>query len=127
RIAALNPGVKLPALKITPVSANASGDTSVFTQYLSKISSAWRAKVGTGDTVSFPTGVSSNGNAGVTALLQSTNGAIGYVGAAYLIAHKLPAAAIQNAAGNYEYPNLANIVAAGATVKRVPANGALPI
>ena len=127
RITSLNPGVKLPALKITPVSANASGDTSVFTQDPSKISAAWRSKVGTGDTVSFPIGVTSNGNAGVTALLQSTNGAIGYVGAAYLIAHKLPAAAIQNAAGNYEYPNLANIVAAGATVKRVPANGALPI
>jgi phosphate transport system substrate-binding protein len=127
RITALNPGVKLPALKITPLSANASGDTYVFTQYLSRVSAAWRTKVGTGDTVSFPAGLSTNGNAGVTALLQATNGAIGYVGAAYLITHRLPAAAIQNAAGNYEYPNLANITAAAARVKSVPANGALPI
>ena len=43
----------------------------------------------------------------MTTLLQSTNGAIGYVGAPYLIADKLPAAAIQNAAGDYAYPNLA--------------------
>jgi len=127
RITTLNAGVKLPALKITPIYTNASGDTSVFTQYLSKVSSAWRTQVGAGDTVSFPIGLMSNGNAGMTALLQSTNGAIGYVGVSYLIAHKLPAAAIQNAAGNYIYPNLGNIVAAGAIVKRVPPNGALPI
>jgi phosphate ABC transporter phosphate-binding protein len=124
RITALNPGVLPPALRITPLSANASGDTYVFTQYLSRVSAAWRAKVVTGDTVSFPAGLSTNGNAGVTALLQSTNGAIGYVGAAYLITHRLPAAAIQNAAGNYEYPNLANITAAAARVRSVPANGA---
>jgi phosphate transport system substrate-binding protein len=127
RITSLNPGVKLPALKITPLYTNASGDTSVFTQYLSKVNATWRTRVGSGDTVSFPIGVASNGNAGMTTLLQSTDGAIGYVGAAYLITHKLPAAAIQNAAGAFEYPNLGNIVAAGATVKRVPATGALPI
>jgi phosphate transport system substrate-binding protein len=127
RITALNPGVKLPALKITPLSANASGDTYVFTQYLSRVSSAWRTKVGTGDSVSFPAGLSTNGNAGITALLQSTDGAIGYVGAAYLITHQLPAAALQNAAGHYEYPNLGNITAAASTVTTVPANGALPI
>jgi phosphate transport system substrate-binding protein len=127
RITALNPGVHLPALKITPITSNASGDTYVFTQYLSRVSSAWRTKVGTGDTVSVPVGLTTNGNAGVTALLQSTNGAIGYVGASYLITHRLPAAAIQNAAGKYEYPNLPNITAAAATVKSVPANGALPI
>jgi phosphate transport system substrate-binding protein len=127
RITALNPGVKLPALKITPIYTNASGDTYVFTQYLSRVSRAWRTQVGTGETVSFPAGLTSNGNAGVTAALESTNGAIGYVGAAYLISHKLPAAAIQNAAGNYEYPNLGNIAAAAATVTKVPANGALPI
>ena len=126
-IASLNPGVKLPSLKITPLYASASGDTSVFTRYLSKVSSSWRTKVGSGDTVNFPVGLTSNGNSGMTALLQNTNGAIGYVGVAYLITHKLPAAAIQNAAGDYEYPNLGNIVAAGATVKKVPANGALPI
>ena len=127
RITALNPGLHLPALKITPVSSNASGDTYVFTQYLSRVSATWKSKVGTGDTVSVPAGLSTNGNAGVTALLQSTNGSIGYVGAAYLITHRLPAAAIANAAGNFEYPNLANITAAAATVKSVPANGALPI
>jgi len=119
--------VRLPALKITPIYTNASGDTAVFTQYLSKVNAAWRTKVGTGDTVNFPTGLASNGNSGMTTLLQSTNGAIGYVGVAYLITHKLPAAAIQNAAGDYEYPNLGNIIAAGDTVRKVPADGALPI
>ena len=45
----------------------------------------------------------------MTAVLESTNGSIAYIAASYLIAHSLPAAAIQNRAGKFEYPNLNNI------------------
>jgi phosphate transport system substrate-binding protein len=127
QIKALNPGASLPSLKITPVYANASGDTYDFTTYLSRVSSSWRSRIGAGNTVSFPTGISANGNAGLTALLESTNGAIAYVGASYLISHRLPAAAIQNAAGRYEYPNLTNIKSAASTVHSVPAGNAIQI
>jgi phosphate transport system substrate-binding protein len=121
RIKAINPALHLPALHITPIYATGSGDTYVFTNYLSAVSSTWKSHVGTGTTVSFPTGVQANGNAGVTATLESTNGSIAYVGTAYLIAHQLPAAGIQNAAGNYEYPNLSNIEAA-AKIKKLTKN-----
>ncbi|MHB8689665.1 MAG: phosphate ABC transporter substrate-binding protein PstS [Solirubrobacteraceae bacterium] len=127
RVKAVNPGVNLPALRITPVYQTGSGDTYVFTSYLSKADSAWRSKVGFGTTVSFPTGSPVQTSSGATRLLESTNGAIAYVSAAYLIAHGLPAAAIQNAAGKYEYPNLSNIKAAGATVKTVPAGNAVSV
>jgi phosphate transport system substrate-binding protein len=127
QIKRLNPRLNLPNLKITPIHSAGSGDTYVFTNYLSDVSSTWRSRVGSGMTVSFPTGDQGNGIAGVTSLLQSVDGGIAYVGASYLIAHRLPAAAIKNADGHYEYPNLTQIEAAAKIVKTVPSNNALSI
>src|SRR5581483_5080954 len=90
QLKALNPGVSLPNLRITPVYQPSSGDTYAFTSYLSKTDSGWRSKVGAGISVSFPTGVHDQGNTAAEQTLQSTSGAIAYVGAAYLIAHGLP-------------------------------------
>jgi phosphate transport system substrate-binding protein len=129
RIKSLNPGVNLPNLKITPVfRSDGSGDTYAFTDYLSRISSAWSSKVGPAATsVQFPAGVSGKGNSGVTADLEATNGSIAYIAVSYLIAHHLPAVAIKNAAGKYEYPNLSNIENAAGVVKHVPSDNALHI
>jgi phosphate transport system substrate-binding protein len=128
RIKALNKGVRLPNLKITPVfRSDGSGDTYAFTNYLSAVNGTWKHRVGFATSVSFPTGVGGSGNSGVTSVLESTNGSIAYVAVSYLIAHKLPAAAVKNAAGRYEYPNLANIENAARTVKRVPASNELHI
>jgi len=127
-IARVNKGVKLPNLKITPVfRSDGSGDTYAFTDYLSRISPTWRTRVGNSTTVSFPTGVGGKGNDGETAIVASTSGAISYISASYIIAHGLGAAALQNAAGRFVYPNLKNIIQAGSTVKRVPANNEMHI
>jgi phosphate transport system substrate-binding protein len=127
-IAKLNKGVKLPNLKITVVfRSDGSGDTYAFTDYLSRISSAWKSKVGNATSVSFPTGVGGKGNDGETAIVSTTNGAISYISASYIIAHRLGAAAVQNAAGNFEYPNLKNIVNAASSIKHVPANNEMHI
>ena len=124
----LNPGVRLPNLKITPIyRSDGSGDTYAFTNYLSDVSGTWRSKVNFATSVQFPTGVGQKGNSGVTAALQSTSGGIAYIAVSYLIAHKIPAVAIQNQAGKFEYPNLANIENAAQTVKQVPAGNALHI
>ena len=118
----------LPALKITPLfRSDGSGTTYAFTNYLSDISSTWRSKVGFATSVSFPTGVGGKGNAGVTAILESTNGSIAYAEVAYLVAHALPAAAIKNSAGRYEYPNLNNIESAARTIHHVPASNEMHI
>jgi phosphate transport system substrate-binding protein len=110
--------VSLPNLKITPAfRSDGSGDTYAFTDYLSRVSSQWRSQVGTSTQVSFPAGVGGKGNDGLTAIVNSTNGAISYISASYIIAHGLGAAAVQNRAGRYEYPNLANISAAAKGVK----------
>jgi phosphate transport system substrate-binding protein len=128
RIKSLNPGTRLPNLKITPVfRSDGSGDTYAFTNYLSEVSGAWAHSVGFATTVGFKAGVGGSGNSGVTSVLESTNGAIAYVAVSYLIAHKLPAASVKNAAGKFEYPNLVNIENAAQTVKHVPASNELHI
>lgn len=122
-IAKLNKGVKLPNLTITTVHrADGSGDTYAFTNYLAKVSPNWAKKVGFATTVSWPNGVAGEGNSGVTAVALKTDGSIAYIAASYIIAHALHAAQIENAAGNFEYPNLSNIEEAAQTIKKVPAN-----
>jgi phosphate transport system substrate-binding protein len=124
----LNKGTKLPNLKITPVfRSDGSGDTYAFTDLLTRVSPAWKRGVGFGTQVSFPTGVGGKGNDGVTAIVSSTNGSISYISAAYIIAHGLGAAALQNNAGRFVFPNLKNIQAAASAVKRVPGNNEMHI
>jgi phosphate transport system substrate-binding protein len=127
-IAKINPGVKLPNLGITPVyRSDGSGDTYAFTDWLSRVSAPFKSKIGNATSVSFPKGVGGKGNDGVTAVVGSTNGSIAYISAAYIIAHSLSVAALQNNAGKFVYPNLKNIQAAAKVVKRVPANNELHI
>jgi phosphate ABC transporter phosphate-binding protein len=128
-IAKLNPGESLPNLAITPVHrSDGSGDTYAFTHYLSKVDPAWAHTISYSTQVTFPGGVGAAKNSGVAAVISSTNGAIGYVSAAYLIEKKnVKGAAIQNAAGKFEYPNLKPIEAAAGTIKKVPANNEVSI
>ena len=129
QIKALNTGVKLPNLRIEVIfRSDGSGDTYAFTQYLTDISHTWAHKVGYGTGVTFPTGVGGKGNAGVTAILTNTNGGIAYIAASYLLSFGgLGAAQIENADGNFEYPNLKNISSAAASVHSIPAGNALSI
>jgi phosphate transport system substrate-binding protein len=128
KIKKLNPGTHLPGTPITPVyRSDGSGDTYAFTNYLSKVSKAWKNEHGFSTTVSWPAGVGGKGNVGVRSVVESTNGAIGYISASYIVAAGLRAAAVQNEAGNFEYPNLENIANAAEMVKSVPANNELHI
>lgn len=112
-ITALNPGAKLPDATIQVVSrSDGSGTTFNFTNYLSKISPAWKEKVGEGTSVQWPVGVGGKGNAGVAAYVQQINGAIGYVELAYALQNKMAYAQLQNAAGKFISPNLASFAAA---------------
>lgn len=127
-IAKLNPKVKMPDLKITPVfRSDGSGDTFAFTDYLSRISPAWKSKVGNATAVQFPAGVGGKGNDGVSGVVAKTPGAIGYISAAYLIPHHLRVAAVKNNSGYFATPGLRGIAAAAALVKSVPANNEMHI
>src|SRR5262249_40330444 len=69
----LNPGLNLPSTNITVVHrSDSSGDSYVFTDYLSKVSPTWKSKVGAATTVNWPTGIGGKGNAGIAADVSQT-------------------------------------------------------
>jgi phosphate transport system substrate-binding protein len=113
KIAADNPGVKLPKDPIVVVHrSEGSGTTAGFTTYLSAVSPDWKTKVGAGGSVSWPVGLGGKGNEGVTGQLKQAPGAIGYVELAYAQQNNLPVAKIKNQAGNYVTPSTASTTAA---------------
>ncbi|WP_261664499.1 phosphate ABC transporter substrate-binding protein PstS [Deinococcus sp. Marseille-Q6407] len=102
QITALNPGLRLPPLPITPVRrSDSSGTTYVFTDYLSSMNSAFKGRVGRGNAVKWPVGSAAKGNDGVAGAVKSTPGAIGYVELAYAKQNRLPFAQLKNKAGNW--------------------------
>ena len=117
RIAAVNPGVQLPAAPILPVHrSDGSGTTNIFTLYLAAVSSKWKDLAGAGTAVSWPSGVGGKGNDGVAGVIKQTPGAIGYVELAYAKQNQLPMAFVQNKAGKYVDPSAASVTAAMAGV-----------
>lgn len=122
RIAKDNPGVKLPNAPINIVyRADGSGTTAIFTDHLSAISPAWKSKVGSGKSVSWPAGQGAKGNEGVTAQIKQSPGSIGYLEYGYAKTNKIPVATLQNRAGNFVAPTPSNSTAALASVQ-LPSN-----
>jgi phosphate transport system substrate-binding protein len=138
RIAAQNPGIKLPDTEIVVVHrSDGSGTTFIWVDYLSSVSKDWEAKVGRGTSVSWPTGLGAKGNEGVTGQVKQTPGAIGYTELAYAKQNKLAVADIKNAKGEYVTPTIESITKAMATAQipddfrfsmvNPPGEGAYPI
>jgi phosphate transport system substrate-binding protein len=115
-IAALNPGLALPALKIYVAHrSDGSGTTFNFANYLSKVSPAWKQKVGEGTTVRWPVGIGGKGNEGVAALVKQLKGGIGYVELSYALQGKMAYASMKNAAGKFVLPGDESFAAAAAS------------
>jgi phosphate transport system substrate-binding protein len=115
RIKKDNPGVNLPAADITVVHrSDGSGTSTVFTDYLSKVSPEWKERVGAGTSPSWPTGQGGKGNEGVTGVIKNQPNTLGYVELAYATQNKLPAALVKNASGNFVEPSLDAVTAAAA-------------
>ena len=113
RLAALNPGLNLPAEAIIPVyRSDGSGTTFVFTDYLTKVSPMWASDFGAGKSVNFPSGQAAKGNPGVAGVIKQTKNSIGYVGSEYAFAQKIAYAKIQNQRGEIVEPTAASISAA---------------
>jgi ABC-type phosphate transport system substrate-binding protein len=89
KIKALNPGVSLPSTKVTPIyRSDGSGDSFVFSSYLSAVSPDFKSKIGASTQPPFSTGTGAAKNSGVAASVQSTDGAIGYVAISYIAAER---------------------------------------
>lgn len=110
-IAALNPGVALPDLMIAPIHEGyASGDTFLFTTFLSSTSPAWKQTVGVGtnpDWSHTASTLSAKGNGPVVQLCAQTPGCIAYVGISFVAVaggSGLQYAALQNRSGAFVLP-----------------------
>ncbi len=121
-ITSANPGVKLPSDDIVLVHrSDGSGTTYIWTDYLSKVSPEWEKKAGKGTSVNWPVGLGGKGNEGVSALVQQTPGALGYVELIYAIQNKMPYGKVKNSSGAFIKADLASVsAAAAATAKTMP-------
>ena len=114
-LVALNPGVPLPDVAISPVRrADGSGTTFIFTNYLSKVNAEWKAKVGEGTAVNWPAGAGGKGNEGVSAFVQRLPNSIGYVEYAYAKQNKMSYVLMQNKDRVFVPPSDTNFKAAAA-------------
>lgn len=115
QIIALNKGAHLPDIAITVVHrSDGSGTTFIWTNYLSKVSPEWKAKVGEGTAVQWPAGVGGKGNEGVSSYVKQINGAIGYVEYAYALQNKMTTTMVQNKDGQFVAPGEDSFKAAAA-------------
>ncbi len=122
RIGEINPHVALPSLKIVPVHrSDSSGDTFLFTSYLSTQQPQWNDAIGYGTTVSWPHApgaAAAKGSSAVLSTCQSTPGCVAYNGISYLRQARgagLGEAQLANAAGQYLLPTATAIKAAVAS------------
>ncbi|RJR40646.1 MAG: phosphate ABC transporter substrate-binding protein PstS [Deltaproteobacteria bacterium] len=112
-IARENPDLNLPDQEITVVHReDGSGTTFIFTNYLSKISPEWKAKVGNDKEVDWPTGIGANQNEGVARKVMQIEGSLGYVEYAYAFQNRIPYALVRNHDGHYIHPSTETFVAA---------------
>jgi len=135
-IASANPGVTLPATPIVALHrSDGSGDTFIFTQYLSKQDAAgWGASVSYGTSVQWPStpgGLAENGNGGMVSGCKATPGCIAYVGISFLsqlLGDGLNYGQLQNGAGNYELPTPTAVQAeANYFTPKTPATGTISL
>jgi len=125
KIAAENQGMKLPNAEIITVHrSDGSGTTFIFTEYLSKISSTWKSKVGVNSSVSWPvSGLAGKGNDGVAGMVKQTPGSIGYVELVYAAKNKMSSAMVRNKAGKYVKASVTSVTAAAAAAANdIPAD-----
>jgi phosphate transport system substrate-binding protein len=123
KIAALNPGVALPATGVAVVHrAEGSGTTFIFTSYLAAVSPEWKSKVGAAGSVKWPIGIGAKGSEGVSGQVLNTPGAIGYFEMAYANQNHMKSALLKNASGKFVAPSVQAVTdaVAGAAANMPP-------
>ncbi len=136
KISAANPGATLPNKAIIPIHrSDGSGDTFMFSSFLSKANSWWANNVGASTSPNWPSGVSSaqtgNGNTGMIATLNGAPGGVAYIAATYnstITTDGFGIANLQNKAGNYVAANITNVKQAAAQyLPDIPSNGTIAL
>jgi phosphate ABC transporter phosphate-binding protein len=114
-IAKLNPDAKLPDKDILVVHrSDASGTTFIWVDYLSKLRSEWKEKVGVSTSVKWPTGTGQSGNPNVAGFVKRNTGTIGYVELIYALQNDIAFGLVQNKEGVFVKASLESVTAAAA-------------
>ena len=117
QLAALNPGVALPADPVVVVHrSDGSGTTFIWTDYLAKLSPEWAKRVGKGKEVKWPVGLGGAQNEGVAGQVKQLPGSVGYVELAFARQNKLAYASVQNSSGHFIAPSTESVTSAAAAV-----------
>jgi phosphate transport system substrate-binding protein len=116
--------IKLPDQAITVVHrADGSGTSFLWTDWLSKVNTEWKDRVGAGTQVKWPTGIGGKGNEGVAAMVQRTRGSIGYTEYAYAKKNKIAHAQLKNRDGKWVLPDDETFKAAADAAEWTGTNG----
>lgn len=124
-LARLNPGVKLPHLNITVVHRNeGKGSNYILSDFLSKTSPEWRARIGKTPSPKWPVGQTAERGQDMVSKVKGTAGAFGYVELGFV--QKDPAVhagSVQNASGEFVNASPESMTAAcQAMEKTMPAD-----
>lgn len=122
RIASLNPDVKLPDLSITlQVRADGSGSTYVLSDFLSKVSPAWKEQMGVAKKLKWSQAAQQWAKSdGVASNTKATPGSISYVELSWAKKTGLSYASIKNSEGSFTLPEPKGVTAAAASVPLPP-------
>jgi phosphate transport system substrate-binding protein len=117
-LAKLNPGVSLPDLPIKVViRPGGKGTNYVFTDFLSKASPRFRAKIGTTPSPDWPVGEHAERSLDMTNKVASLPGSIGYVEVEYAMKFRVSFGAVLNPAGRFVKASPDTIAAACSAVE----------
>jgi phosphate transport system substrate-binding protein len=101
-IAKLNPDVTLPSLSIQVINRPAGkGSNYVFSEFLSKVSSKFRAQVGVSPSPKWPVGEPAERSSDMADKVKNNPGSIGYVEYQYAVKNGISQAAVLNPSGRF--------------------------
>lgn len=113
QIAKLNPELSLPNLPIQVITRPpGKGSNYVFSDFLSKSSSKFKAQVGVSPSPKWPVGEPAERSSDMADKVKSTPGAIGYVEYQYAMKNNIPQAEVLNAAGRFVKASTESLAAA---------------
>lgn len=110
QIVGANPGLALPNRAIVPIwRADGSGQSYVFSTYLSRGNSKWRRLVGPTNNLALTAGRSARGGQALLDAVKATPGAVGYESLGAAKKAGLPVAELLNGSGKSVAPNAASV------------------
>lgn len=113
QIAKLNPEIILPNIPIQVINRpGGKGSNYVFTDFLSKASSKFRAQVGVTASPKWPVGEPAERSLDMADKVKDTPGSIGYVEYQYAVKNNIPQAAVLNPAGRFTKASTESMAAA---------------